>query len=182
ETPEWGARDLHLAKTWVLPHSLPSQVGLDEAWTDRIHRDPARRELQRQGFRERHDATLRRAVCDSLHPAEHPVDGCDVDHATAVAEDRERGLGDERDALEIRVDDRVPAFLVERHEVRRDVRTRVVDEDVDRPPLARDALEARADRHASPYVQRERNGPSPFRAYLCGHRLGVFAVPRCDSD
>src|SRR5439155_26792010 len=107
-------------------------------------------------------SALRRAVRDAFHPAEHAVNGRDIDHPTTVAEDRKSALRHERDAFEVRVDDRVPARLVEGGEVRRDVRPRVVYEDVDRPPLARDALEARANRRTVPHVERERDGTPSF--------------------
>src|SRR2546430_17541195 len=72
ETSERRARDLHIAKAWVLAHSLAGQVGLDETRPDRIHGDPTRRELERQGFRQCHDATFSRAVRDALDPAQGP--------------------------------------------------------------------------------------------------------------
>src|SRR5438477_2209554 len=182
KTSERRAGDLHIAKAWVLAHPLAGQVGLDETRTDRVDGDAARRELQREGFRQRHDAAFGRAVRDALDPAEHSVDRCDVDHSTAVGEQRKSGLRHERDALEVRVDDRVPGVLIERGEIGRDIRPRVIDEDVYRRPLARQRLEAHADRRGAAHVQTERDRATSLRPDLARDRLGVAGLPRCDSD
>src|SRR5919201_330151 len=182
EPPEWRPRHLDLAKARIPPHALAGQVGLDEARSDGVHRDPAGRKLEGERLRERDDATLRRAVGDALDAAKHPIDGGHVDHAAAVVQERERGLGDERDALEIRVDHGVPPGLVESGEVGRDVRPRVVDEDVDAFPLPLDARETIADRGAVADLEPEGQGSPPFRGDVARDGCAVIGVPRCDSD
>src|SRR5207244_11796332 len=108
EALQRGAGNLHIAKTWVLAHTLAGQVGFDEARAHRIDRDPAGRELQSQGFRQSDNAALSGAVRDALHATEDSVDRRDVDHATAVTEDRTGALRHERDALPTRLHPGLP--------------------------------------------------------------------------
>src|SRR2546427_10275352 len=70
EPAERRAPDLLLPEAGEGPPAFPREVRLHEARPDRVHRDPARGELERERLRKRDDTALRRGVGDALDPPE----------------------------------------------------------------------------------------------------------------
>ena len=115
------------------------QVGHDRARRDGIDADSLRRRFPRQRAREPHDRRLRGGVGRRVHRALQAALRGHVDDAALSARHHRRvdRLGHEEHALEVHVDDPVELLLGEGLERLADVDAGIVEQDVDRPELAR---------------------------------------------
>ena len=115
------------------------QVGDDRARRDGVDANALRCRFPCQRAREPHDRRLGRGIGRRVHRALQAALRGDVDDAALSARHHRRidRLGHEEHALEVHVDDPVELLLGEGLERLADVDAGIVEQDVDRPELAR---------------------------------------------
>ena len=182
--PSGVRADFLLAKSGVPPHPLPRQIGLHQARSDGIHGDAVRRELEGERPGQVHHGALRRAVRHALAPADDAVDRGEAHDPTAAAGPDHpggSGLRDEYEAFEVDVDHGVPRVLVERRRDPAGCSCRRCSPGCQRfPTRGRCARSTRGWKPRCGLPGEARASASLLRAAQ-GHRLGIVAVPRCDS-
>src|SRR3712207_4267495 len=142
DAAEWDARDDALAPGRVLQRAA-RQLGGDEGGSHGVRGDAVARQLDREHLRQQDRPGLAGAVGRTLlDPNNASLRGY-VDDAPTLATVRHVtgcGLRTEEGALEVRIQDGVPARLVDFENTLRDVQAGVVDQDVQASELGGDAV------------------------------------------